>query len=147
MAAVSAIDLTAAPWYSLLTPSRKALAQRLVSDNQSHVFSAWDTGVVAERDVDRFFAQVFEMVSNFCSFLPDSVCATGLQAELLDEAYPGGLVAYTAKARQLLAASAAGENPFEGCTASVRPIRHQLIDRSDIHPELRTVLICRYRKA
>ena len=37
----------------------------------------------------------------------------------LDSQYPGGLLQYTANANDLLAASAAGENPLEGFKPSV----------------------------
>ncbi|CBZ55779.1 putative UDP-N-acetylglucosamine pyrophosphorylase [Neospora caninum Liverpool] len=40
-----------------------------------------------------------------------------MQLEQADSSYPGGLCAYISRARTLLAASQAGANPFEGCTA------------------------------
>ena len=41
------------------------------------------------------------------------------QLSAVNAAYPGGLQAYITKARELLKASAAGANPFEGYTPSV----------------------------
>eukprot|EP00613_Pedinella_sp_CCMP2098_P036895 CAMPEP_0171808738 /NCGR_PEP_ID=MMETSP0991-20121206/76562_1 /TAXON_ID=483369 /ORGANISM="non described non described, Strain CCMP2098" /LENGTH=650 /DNA_ID=CAMNT_0012421713 /DNA_START=28 /DNA_END=1980 /DNA_ORIENTATION=- len=41
------------------------------------------------------------------------------QLEAVDQSYPGGLELYVGKARELLASSAAGENPFEGFTPAV----------------------------
>ena len=41
------------------------------------------------------------------------------QVAKLDDSYPGGLTAYIQNARQLLADSRDGKNPFEGYTPSV----------------------------
>jgi hypothetical protein len=66
-------------------------------DHLSELFASWhsttDAAALAERDA--FFAQV----------------------SALDAGYPGGLGSYLQRARDLLAVSASGANPFEGWRA------------------------------
>jgi UDP-sugar pyrophosphorylase len=66
---------------------------------QGHLFAQWskDGGSDAEANEARFFEQI----------------------EALDASYPGGLKAYVANARQLLADSKSGVNPLEGWTPKV----------------------------
>jgi len=64
---------------------------------QSHLFDGWKVGADVEKK--RAF---FEQVST------------------LEKNYPGGSLAYTKNAQELLRSSAAGENPFEGMAPEVR---------------------------
>ena len=66
---------------------------------QGHLFAQWskDGGSDAKANEARFFEQI----------------------EALDASYPGGLKAYVANARQLLADSKSGVNPLEGWTPKV----------------------------
>ncbi|XP_010063450.2 UDP-sugar pyrophosphorylase isoform X1 [Eucalyptus grandis] len=80
-----------------LSPDQVELAKMLVETGQSRVFEHWaDPGV----DDDRKKA-----------FLE--------QVARLDTSYPGGLASYIKTARELLADSKAGKNPFDGFTPSV----------------------------
>lgn len=49
------------------------------------------------------------------------------QVARLNSSYPGGLASYIKTARELLADSKAGNNPFEGFTPSVRELIARLI--------------------
>ena len=65
---------------------------------QGHLFAQWsEGGDSAKANEARFFEQM----------------------EALDASYPGGLKAYVANARQLLAESKSGVNPLEGWTPKV----------------------------
>ena len=83
---------------SIFTPEEAAYATRLNTElGQSHIFKSWP--------------------------LPgtDDELKKGLinQAIKLDSQYPGGLLGYINNAKTLLAASCAGDNPYEGCTPTV----------------------------
>ncbi|XP_030526560.1 UDP-sugar pyrophosphorylase [Rhodamnia argentea] len=81
----------------VLSPDQVELAKLLVEMGQSHVFEHWaDPGA----DDDQKKA-LFEQVAR------------------LDTSYPGGLASYIKTARELLADSKAGKNPFDGFTPSV----------------------------
>eukprot|EP00897_Mesotaenium_endlicherianum_P001660 jgi/Mesen1/1521/ME001323S00374 len=81
----------------LLTDDELALALMLTSEGQEHLFLGWPAPGMEDDDKHRFFSQVGK----------------------LDEEYSGGLAAYIQNARQLLADSREGKNPFEGYTPSV----------------------------
>jgi len=68
----------------------------LTAIGQEHLVAGW-TSETSEADKERFTAQV----------------------KALDASYPGGIKAYIANAKQLLADSKAGLNPLEGWTPSV----------------------------
>ncbi|KAK4802350.1 hypothetical protein SAY86_000553 [Trapa natans] len=81
----------------LLSPDQVELAKMLVDMGQNHLFYHWADPGVEDEDKKAFFAQVVK----------------------LDQNYPGGLVSYIRNARELLADSKAGKNPFDGFTPSV----------------------------
>jgi len=82
---------------AVLSAGELETAKMLIDLNQEHLFTKWPEAGIEDKDKRRMLQQV--MVSN--------------------SKYPGGLAAYVSKARQLLAASAAGINPFEGYSPSV----------------------------
>lgn len=92
---------TAAAFSSVMPSSvgdeELALAELLVSLGQESIFESWSPGDNDAAAKAAFFEQV----------------------RALNDAYPGGLEAYVSKARELLEASAKGENPFEGFTPLV----------------------------
>lgn len=69
----------------------------LLREGQGHLFLDWPPPGAHDVEKIKFFEQVAK----------------------LDESYPGGLAAYIQNARQLLADSKAGKNPFEGYRPSV----------------------------
>ena len=82
---------------ALLTESQRSLVGSLLSLDQQHLFEDWPPA--GEADAEK--KQLME------------------QLESLDGSYPGGLSTYITKARDLLEASARGDNPFEGFVPSV----------------------------
>ncbi|GFY85569.1 UDP-sugar pyrophosphorylase [Actinidia rufa] len=82
---------------SLLSPDQIELAKMLLEMGQSHLFEHWPEPGVDDDEKKAFLNQV----------------------ALLDVSYPGGLVSYIKTARELLADSKAGKNPFDGFTPSV----------------------------
>lgn len=83
----------------LAAPSQQeaALYEMLMGLDQGHLFEGWPAAGQEEERKHAFFQQVAQ----------------------LDGSYPGGIAAYVTKARRLLAAAVAQENPFEGMTPSV----------------------------
>ncbi|PSS31875.1 UDP-sugar pyrophosphorylase [Actinidia chinensis var. chinensis] len=81
----------------LLSPDQIELAKMLLEMGQSHLFEHWPEPGVDDDEKKAFLNQV----------------------ALLDASYPGGLVSYIKTARELLADSKAGKNPFDGFTPSV----------------------------
>uniref|UniRef100_A0A2P2K6F1 UTP-monosaccharide-1-phosphate uridylyltransferase n=2 Tax=Rhizophora mucronata TaxID=61149 RepID=A0A2P2K6F1_RHIMU len=81
----------------LLSPDQVELAKMLVEMEQTHLFKHWPEPGVEDADKKAFFDQVAR----------------------LNSSYPGGLVSYVKTARELLADSRAGKNPFDGFTPSV----------------------------
>ncbi|XP_060967160.1 UDP-sugar pyrophosphorylase-like [Cannabis sativa] len=81
----------------LLSPHQVEIAKTLLELGQSHLFEHW-----AEPGVD-----------------DDEKRALFDQVTLLNANYPGGLESYIETARELLADSKAGKNPFDGFTPSV----------------------------
>jgi UDP-sugar pyrophosphorylase len=79
-----------------MTAHEEEITKMLLEEDQSHVFQGW----AADGDEDKKHA-FFESI------------------DTLNAGYPGGLPAYLKRARELLASSAAGDNPFEGMTPSV----------------------------
>jgi len=69
----------------------------LIDLGQDHLFQDWPPAGEADDAKHNFF----------------------LQVQQLDKSYPGGIMAYIHKARDLLRAAVAQENPFEGMTPSV----------------------------
>ncbi|XP_020677654.1 UDP-sugar pyrophosphorylase-like [Dendrobium catenatum] len=82
----------------ILNQDQIDLAKMLLHEGQSHLFANWAEQGVDDEKKTCFFNQVSRLNAN----------------------YPGGLSAYIQKARQLLADSKTGKNPFEGFTPSVR---------------------------
>ncbi|KAK3009035.1 hypothetical protein RJ639_014619 [Escallonia herrerae] len=82
---------------SLLSPDQVELAKMLVEMGQGHLFDNWPEPGIEDDDKRAFFDQVAR----------------------LNASYPGGLVSYIRSARELLADSKAGKNPFDGFTPSV----------------------------
>jgi UDP-sugar pyrophosphorylase len=89
----------------LLDAEAANLASELISNGQAHLFAHWDEPGTCDARKTAFL----------------SVLKTA------DSSYPGGIVAYVRNARELLAAAAAGDNPFEGCT----PLQPDLVDLSE----------------
>ncbi|KAL6212010.1 hypothetical protein ACLB2K_017233 [Fragaria x ananassa] len=81
----------------LLSAEQVELAKVLVEMGQTHLFEHWDEPGVDDDEKKAFFDQVAR----------------------LNSSYPGGLVSYIKTARELLADSKAGKNPFDGFTPSV----------------------------
>ncbi|KAL4278490.1 hypothetical protein GQ457_03G032310 [Hibiscus cannabinus] len=81
----------------LLHPDQIELAKMLVDLGQSHLFQHWPEPGVEDEQKKAFFAQVAKLNSN----------------------YPGGLASYVKNARELLADSKEGKNPYDGFTPSV----------------------------
>ncbi|XP_057540253.1 UDP-sugar pyrophosphorylase [Amaranthus tricolor] len=82
---------------SILSPDHVELAKMLVQNGQSHLFDEWPEPGVDDEEKFAFFYQVTR----------------------LNASYPGGIVQYINNARELLADSKAGKNPFDGFTPSV----------------------------
>ncbi|XP_040996824.1 UDP-sugar pyrophosphorylase-like [Juglans microcarpa x Juglans regia] len=81
----------------LLSPDKIELAKMLVEMGQSHLFDHWAEPGFDDEEKKGFFDQVAQ----------------------LNSSYPGGLESYIKTARELLADSKAGKNPFDGFTPSV----------------------------
>ncbi|KZV23187.1 UDP-sugar pyrophosphorylase-like [Dorcoceras hygrometricum] len=73
------------------------LAKTLLGLNQSHLFEHWPEPGISDEEKLTFFDQIAR----------------------LDASYPGGLSSYIKTARELLADSKAGKNPYDGFTPSV----------------------------
>ncbi|XP_052190773.1 UDP-sugar pyrophosphorylase [Diospyros lotus] len=82
---------------SLLSPDQVQLAKMLLQMGQSHLFERWPEPGVDDDEKRAFFQQVAR----------------------LNASYPGGLASYIRTARELLADSKSGKNPFDGFTPSV----------------------------
>ncbi|VFR00245.1 unnamed protein product [Cuscuta campestris] len=82
---------------SILSPQQVELAKMLLEAGQSHLFRHWPMPGVDDNEKQAFFHQVAK----------------------LNTSYPGGLAAYIKSARELLADSKAGKNPYDGFTPSV----------------------------
>ncbi|XP_019175123.1 PREDICTED: UDP-sugar pyrophosphorylase [Ipomoea nil] len=82
---------------SLLSPQQVELAKILLEAGQSHLFQQWPQPGVDDNEKRAFFDQVAK----------------------LNSSYPGGLASYIKTARELLADSKAGKNPYDGFTPSV----------------------------
>ncbi|KAH6782613.1 UDP-sugar pyrophosphorylase [Perilla frutescens var. frutescens] len=82
---------------SLLSPDQVELAKVLLQLNQAHLFEHWPEPGVEDDEKRAFFEQVFR----------------------LNSSYPGGLASYIKTARELLADSKAGKNPYDGFSPSV----------------------------
>ncbi|MBE2204473.1 MAG: UTP--glucose-1-phosphate uridylyltransferase [Chthoniobacterales bacterium] len=78
----------------LFPPEERDLAERLIAENQRHLFENW--GGPGEGDAKK---QAF---------------LKSLSA--INRSYPGGLLGYIRNARELLAAAVTGSNPYEGYT-------------------------------
>ncbi|GER52860.1 UDP-sugar pyrophosphorylase [Striga asiatica] len=82
---------------SLFSPHQVELSKVLLEMNQSHLFEHWPEPGVEDDSKREFFEQV----------------------DRLNSSYPGGLASYIKTARELLADSKAGKNPYDGFTPSV----------------------------
>lgn len=78
-------------WISL-TEQQQELARRLVHERQGHLFEKWDPPGIRDAEKSRFMDTLLHV----------------------DRSYPGGIVAYIHRARELLAAARDGENPYDG---------------------------------
>ncbi|PON60129.1 UTP--glucose-1-phosphate uridylyltransferase family [Parasponia andersonii] len=83
--------------FHLLSPHQIELAKTLLELGQTHLFEHWAEPGVADDEKKAFFDQVAR----------------------LNSSYPDGLESYIKTARELLADSKAGRNPFDGFTPSV----------------------------
>ncbi|GMY06652.1 UDP-sugar pyrophosphorylase [Fagus crenata] len=81
----------------LLSPQQIELAKMLLESGQTHLFEHWPEPGVEDEEKKAFFEQV----------------------DRLNSSYPGGLASYIKSARELLADSKTGKNPFDGFTPSV----------------------------
>ncbi|KAE8735110.1 UDP-sugar pyrophosphorylase [Hibiscus syriacus] len=81
----------------LLSPDEIELGKMLLQMGQSHLFQHWADPGADDDQKKAFFSQV----------------------EKLNSSYPGGLASYIKTARELLADSKAGKNPYDGFTPSV----------------------------
>ncbi|KAJ6823482.1 UDP-sugar pyrophosphorylase isoform X2 [Iris pallida] len=81
----------------ILSPDQIELARMLLLEGQTHLFAHWPEAGVDDQNKKSFFEQVSR----------------------LNASYPGGLVSYIKNARNLLADSKAGKNPYDGFTPSV----------------------------
>ncbi|GLT55194.1 hypothetical protein SLA2020_283370 [Shorea laevis] len=91
----------------LLSAEQIELARMLLEMGQSHLFENW-----AEPGVDD------EEKKAVVGALGWQISHNGIVARL-NSSYPGGLASYIKTARELLADSKAGKNPFDGFTPSV----------------------------
>ncbi|CAA2969667.1 UDP-sugar pyrophosphorylase-like isoform X2 [Olea europaea var. sylvestris] len=82
---------------SLLSPEQVELAKMLLEMGQSHLFEHWPEPGVDDDKKRELFNQVAR----------------------LNSSYPGGLASYIKTAKELLADSKAGKNPYDGFTPSV----------------------------
>ncbi|XVE60261.1 hypothetical protein DITRI_Ditri05aG0114900 [Diplodiscus trichospermus] len=101
---LSNLNINASDWppnllknLHLLSPDQVELAKRLLEVGQSHLFQHWAEAGVEDDQKKAFFAQVAK----------------------LNSSYPGGLASYIKTARELLADSKAGKNPYDGFKPSV----------------------------
>ncbi|XP_047342023.1 UDP-sugar pyrophosphorylase [Impatiens glandulifera] len=81
----------------LLSPQQVSLAKMLLETDQTHLFQHWPEPGTDDGEKRAFFDQISR----------------------LNDSYPGGLITYIKTARELLADSKAGKNPFDGFTPSV----------------------------
>ncbi|XP_024988333.1 UDP-sugar pyrophosphorylase-like isoform X2 [Cynara cardunculus var. scolymus] len=82
---------------SILPPDQIELGKMLLETGQGHLFENWPDPGVDDDEKKALLAQV----------------------ALLNSSYPGGLASYIKTAKELLADSKAGKNPFDGFTPSV----------------------------
>ncbi len=94
-----------------LSADEADLAAALIADGQHHLFARWDAPGVNDDKKRAFLAALLTA----------------------HRSYPGGIPAYTANARVLLADAASGRNPFEGYV----PGQPGLVDLSGFGPEFR----------
>ncbi|KAJ9540415.1 hypothetical protein OSB04_026921 [Centaurea solstitialis] len=82
---------------SILPPDQIELGKMLLENGQGHLFENWPDPGVDDDDKKALLSQV----------------------AVLNSSYPGGLASYIKTAKELLADSKAGKNPFDGFTPSV----------------------------
>ena len=80
-----------------ISEANQSLHQLLLDIDQGHLFADWPAGDAKREAKEQFFEQI----------------------AVLEKVYPGGLRAYHRNAKQLLAESRDGVNPFEGYVPSV----------------------------
>uniref|UniRef100_A0A1J3GFT1 UTP-monosaccharide-1-phosphate uridylyltransferase n=1 Tax=Noccaea caerulescens TaxID=107243 RepID=A0A1J3GFT1_NOCCA len=81
----------------ILSPDQIELANILLENGQSHLFLHWPEQGVCDNDKLGFFDQIAR----------------------LNSSYPGGLASYIKTAKELLADSKVGKNPYDGFSPSV----------------------------
>ncbi|KAL6511990.1 hypothetical protein OROGR_021587 [Orobanche gracilis] len=108
----------------LLSQQQVDLAKMLLEMNQSHLFEHWPESGDEDDEKLEFFEQVTR----------------------LNASYPGGLTSYLKTARELLADSKAGKNPYDGFTPSV-PAGETLTFGDDNFTQYENVGVREARKA
>ncbi|KAF2296678.1 hypothetical protein GH714_001130 [Hevea brasiliensis] len=105
----------------LLFPEQIELAKMLVETGQSHLFQHWPEPGVDNEEKKAFLIRKRDELG-----IEAVVCGEDLKlwrvnlwVTRLNSSYPGGLASYIKTARELLADSKAGKNPFDGFTPSV----------------------------
>ncbi len=93
----------------ILTPEDARLADALIADGQEHLFADWDAPGVRDEEKIRLLNTL----------------------RTANGSYPGGLAAYIANARTLLAGAVAEGNPFAGYS----PEQPAMVDLSGFGPE------------
>uniref|UniRef100_A0A061SAF4 UTP-monosaccharide-1-phosphate uridylyltransferase n=1 Tax=Tetraselmis sp. GSL018 TaxID=582737 RepID=A0A061SAF4_9CHLO len=83
--------------HCLLTVEELQIVKLLLDEGQKHLFQSWLRPGIKDRQKKKMLKQLI----------------------LLDRSYPGGLLEYIRNARQLLTASAKGENAYDGWIPSV----------------------------
>ncbi|CAH2070860.1 unnamed protein product [Thlaspi arvense] len=81
----------------ILSPDQIELAKILIENGQTHLFLHWPELGVSDKEKLSFFEQIAR----------------------LNSSYPGGLAAYIKTAKELLADSKIGKNPYDGFSPSV----------------------------
>lgn len=143
-----------------LSDQERELAAVLLAAGQAHLFEGWPASPADDEQKHRFFEQVrgaaaihalsctfpgpcARRARPHCAHVPppsrDSSLVTcrgaARQVAGLNRSYPGGISAYVANARKLLAASMAGENPFEGYAPEV-PVGRNVVFGDEEFAEL-----------
>lgn len=128
-----ASDLAAVPGLAgnlaVLSTEERVLAEMLVEAGQEHLFSDWPATPADDDRKHEFFEQVRHRLApeqpGPLRLAPGGAFPSSrhgdAQIARLEASYPGGISGYCENARELLAASSAGKNPFEGLTPHVRP--------------------------
>lgn len=74
---------------------------------------------MAGSDLDSTGFDILSSTWSFCFYVYDENLLMFFQISRLNASYPGGLASYIKTARELLADSKAGKNPYDGFSPSV----------------------------